>query len=249
VKNVHGFTLIEVLTVIAIMAVLAALAIPTISYMQQRAKAVQCANNLRQVGAGLLAYAAENNNRLPGPGSPGDAQSRWLHQTAVYMGYEPNRQFNGKSVYRQAYSLPVFHCALCPKDKYQTANGLGEGHAMLGLNNAFHGTSAQQAAHGDPMTSYLTLAAVVQPSRKVMVAEKSWLSWDGYGSSGPTVDRTGPYPERAAGAAANHRNDFKPQNGPDGNALYLFVDGHVETLTKWPGVEAFDPQAQIPIAP
>lgn len=245
-----GFTLVEMLAAVAIIAVLAAVAFPVLSNMQKRAKAAECTSNLRQVGAGLLAYAAENNNRLPGPGASGNAQSRWLHQCAVYMGYEPNRDVNGKPVYRQAYNLPVFHCALCPRDKYQTENGLGEGHALLGLNNAFHGTSAQQAAHGDPMTSFITLAAVVQPTRKVMVAEKSWLSWDGFGSSGPTIDRTGPYPEKAAGAAANHRADFKPQNGPDGNALYLFVDGHVETLTKWPGVEAFDPQAVLPaVAP
>ncbi len=58
----HGFTLIELLVVIAIIAILASIALPVFTTALERGRAVQDANNLRQLGIALLANANENND-------------------------------------------------------------------------------------------------------------------------------------------------------------------------------------------
>ena len=77
-----GFTLIELLVVIAIIAILAAILLPVLSRAQERGLRSYCANNLRQVGLGMIVYAGDNNDYVisaravdgsppTGPSTPG----------------------------------------------------------------------------------------------------------------------------------------------------------------------------------
>jgi prepilin-type processing-associated H-X9-DG protein len=58
-------------------------------------------------------------------------------------------------------------------------------------------------------------------------------------SSSPNLSIDNFYPAANRGAAANHRSDRNPVAG-DGPGNYLYLDGHVVSLPKWPGRAEFE---------
>lgn len=99
-----AFTLIELLVVIAIIAVLAGLLLPALARAKQKARATECASNLRQWGMAFSLYADDNDNFLPRRGQG--------VQTLVQIN-RPDDWFNALPVY---ISLPSFFTMVTNND-------------------------------------------------------------------------------------------------------------------------------------
>jgi len=64
-RNLRGFTLLELLIVIAIIGVLAVMVIANWSKMKLYSQRTATLNNMRQIGVALYGYAGDNDARLP----------------------------------------------------------------------------------------------------------------------------------------------------------------------------------------
>jgi prepilin-type N-terminal cleavage/methylation domain-containing protein len=67
----RGFTLVELLVVVAIVSMLLAMLMPSLSRARAQSRVSVCLSNLREIGLGVQAYAAQYNDAIPrGPADP-----------------------------------------------------------------------------------------------------------------------------------------------------------------------------------
>jgi prepilin-type N-terminal cleavage/methylation domain-containing protein len=128
----RGFTLVELLVVIAIIGVLVALLLPAIQAAREAGRRSQCANNLKQLGLGVLAY--ENQYRILPPGAvwkdascQNNRNSIFFHilpfieQQHLYKLYDLSKsdlagqKYRGNNVYFRSMSVS---CLVCPSDNH-----------------------------------------------------------------------------------------------------------------------------------
>ncbi len=125
-----AFTLIELLTAITIIMLLASLLLPALVTARKEAKAVPCANNLRQMGLAATMYTQDYDRKLPYMGYRAN-RLIWNDLILPYITGEPVDNCYGGSLQHPDY-IPTFRCPSSTNPKKGGWGAWASSYAMLG---------------------------------------------------------------------------------------------------------------------
>ena len=215
----RGFTLIELLVVIAIIAILAAILFPVFAQARDKARAVSCLSNAKQLGLALTMYMQDYDEKVlpryqacPSTGPTGPNQKLWTDTLMPYV-----------------KSKGIFVCLSATNTNYadqwtswnsSIPSTNNRGRVSVGYNQTISGWYyATPDGCGDMILP--TLPQIVAPSKNVMFADSPSGDLAG-GYRGYLMGNTGlnvPYTATSAGSiAAKHS---------EGTNL-TFFDGHAK---------------------
>lgn len=237
----RAFTLVELLTVMAIIGVLSAILIPSVGAVMRRVRQSQCAGNLREMYIATRNYAADNNNRLPvGHGNrvPGcETLVDWFRAFYFYLygsGLQPKKGAQTMAVYQALQDIGKnMHRSdslfVCPDDEDPTLLGSTKGEEyncwsykapvelIFSTYNEYM-IDPRTPRYGRDMDDPRLRGGMILYADSGKTNELRPIR----GTNGWTPNRHGGTPPPDNDGARN----------PHGKNNIVFLDGHVEALTR-----------------
>jgi prepilin-type N-terminal cleavage/methylation domain-containing protein/prepilin-type processing-associated H-X9-DG protein len=255
-RRKNAFTLIELLVVIAIIAILAAILFPVFAQAREKARAISCLSNEKQLALGILMYVQDYDDTFP---LAFDEAAGWTG-TSWPVRIDPYIK-----------NLGVFHCpddglnGPAPAPPSYPWEGVFISYAVNGYYGPWSGTSFQElgvmATSGyDPgwlSMQSATNAKIQRPAESILLTEKfasdartaNNLSGNPYG----TFDQVSGFGPNSVIAGTEYGGGWGEQNIPNstqpvttvfgsgqnggvsahhtGMANFAFCDGHVKSMT------------------
>jgi len=207
-RSSGGFTLLEILSVFAILVVLAAILLPAIAKTREAANAAKCASNLRQIGSGLFAYAADHSGTLI-PAAVIKSNYYWFDELSPYMGFSGDVstfKFPDSAAVNSGFPL---EWQLCPSRKKPPITRQAVGYGWNYQNFGYKASSPS-------FNSFTTLQQVSNPAKTIIIGDSKDAD------DKPANDFEYRYIYEADGPPLPQRHK--------GRGNYLLLDGHVESF-------------------
>jgi prepilin-type N-terminal cleavage/methylation domain-containing protein/prepilin-type processing-associated H-X9-DG protein len=228
-SNRSAFTLIELLVVIAIIAILAAMLLPALAKAKQKAYAVQCMSNNRQLMLAWQLYAGDNTDGVPsaGAGNSGshfdltDGRPIWMW--GYMSGVSPygaddwnTNNITSGLLWNYARNLALYHC---PADiqSYRVGTFSFQMVRSISMSTIFCGADAGASP---PWHLYKKQALILKPVNTFVFVEEA----------------TGSINDGAFAVDCNSSATIidSPAHYHPGSTAFSFADGHAE-IHHWLG--------------
>jgi len=262
IRKSSGFTLIELLVVIAIIAILAAILFPVFAQAREKARAISCVSNEKQIGLAALQYIQDFDERFP-ISQWQDSSGNWHDIGSILDPYIKNGSTSSSSLSEAGGGKSgVWKCPSFPVDEFNN----------YGVNDELSPTLAEMDPINGNNYSPQSQAAVPNPASVIYLVEKgeeydgasfpifftehgAW-NWDGTGlvrdtswgpancatpgatvPSNPRFDWDDPIGSAPSALTASMPHGWEHPGGSprfrhQGNCNSLFCDGHVKPIRK-----------------